>query len=113
VYIWGILAGSSIGLLASTLGRLYVSTYYALRRCANAVELRAGARRAHHRTRLPVRAAAASPAGARTHLGRCRSDDVGRHRRAGRDDAAPDADERAHRTDQPAVGYTLRLWVAA
>jgi putative peptidoglycan lipid II flippase len=30
VYIWGILAGSAIGLLASTLGRLYVSTYYAL-----------------------------------------------------------------------------------
>jgi len=30
VYIWGILAGSSIGLLASTLGRLYSSTYYAL-----------------------------------------------------------------------------------
>jgi putative peptidoglycan lipid II flippase len=31
VYVWGILAGSAIGLLASTLGRLYVSTYYALR----------------------------------------------------------------------------------
>jgi putative peptidoglycan lipid II flippase len=31
VYIWGILAGSGIGLLASTLGRLYSSTYYALR----------------------------------------------------------------------------------
>jgi putative peptidoglycan lipid II flippase len=31
VYIWGILAGSSVGLLASTLGRLYSSTYYALR----------------------------------------------------------------------------------
>jgi putative peptidoglycan lipid II flippase len=30
VYVWGILAGSSIGLLASTLGRLYSSTYYAL-----------------------------------------------------------------------------------
>jgi putative peptidoglycan lipid II flippase len=29
-YIWGILAGSTIGLLASTLGRLYASTYYAL-----------------------------------------------------------------------------------
>ncbi len=29
--VWGILAGSSIGLLASTLGRLYSSTYYALR----------------------------------------------------------------------------------
>ena len=30
-YVWGILAGSAIGLLASTLGRLYASTYYALR----------------------------------------------------------------------------------
>ena len=31
VYVWGILAGSSIGLLATTFGRLYSSTYYALR----------------------------------------------------------------------------------
>lgn len=31
VYVWAILAGSSIGLVASTLGRLYSSTYYALR----------------------------------------------------------------------------------
>jgi putative peptidoglycan lipid II flippase len=31
VYVWGILAGSAIGLLASTLGRLYASTYYAMR----------------------------------------------------------------------------------
>jgi putative peptidoglycan lipid II flippase len=30
-YVWGILAGSSLGLLAATLGRLYSSTYYALR----------------------------------------------------------------------------------
>ena len=30
VYVWAILAGSSVGLLASTLGRLYASTYYAL-----------------------------------------------------------------------------------
>jgi putative peptidoglycan lipid II flippase len=29
-YVWGILAGSTIGLLASTFGRLYSSTYYAL-----------------------------------------------------------------------------------
>jgi putative peptidoglycan lipid II flippase len=29
--VWGILAGSAVGLLASTLGRLYASTYYALR----------------------------------------------------------------------------------
>lgn len=31
VYVWAILAGSAIGLLASTLGRLYSSAYYALR----------------------------------------------------------------------------------
>jgi putative peptidoglycan lipid II flippase len=30
VYVWTILAGSAVGLLASTLGRLYSSTYYAL-----------------------------------------------------------------------------------
>jgi len=31
IYVWGILAGSAVGLLASTLGRLYSSTYYAFR----------------------------------------------------------------------------------
>jgi putative peptidoglycan lipid II flippase len=31
VYVWGILAGSSVGLLASTMGRLYASTFYAMR----------------------------------------------------------------------------------
>src|SRR5208282_4420267 len=31
LYVWGILAGSTVGLLASTLGRLYASGYYALR----------------------------------------------------------------------------------
>jgi putative peptidoglycan lipid II flippase len=31
MYVWRILAGSSVGLLASTLGRLYSSTYYAFR----------------------------------------------------------------------------------
>jgi putative peptidoglycan lipid II flippase len=31
LYVWGILAGSTVGLLATTLGRLYSSTYYALR----------------------------------------------------------------------------------
>ncbi len=30
-YTWGILAGSAVGLLASTMGRLYSSAYYALR----------------------------------------------------------------------------------
>jgi len=31
LYLWGILAGSAVGLLASTMGRLYSSAYYALR----------------------------------------------------------------------------------
>jgi putative peptidoglycan lipid II flippase len=30
IFTWGVLAGSAVGLLASTLGRLYSSTYYAL-----------------------------------------------------------------------------------
>jgi putative peptidoglycan lipid II flippase len=30
IYVWGILAGSALGLLASTLGRLYSSAFYAL-----------------------------------------------------------------------------------
>jgi putative peptidoglycan lipid II flippase len=30
VYVWAILAGSAVGLLASTMGRLYSSTFYAL-----------------------------------------------------------------------------------
>jgi putative peptidoglycan lipid II flippase len=31
LYVWGILAGASVGLLAQTLGRLYINGYYALR----------------------------------------------------------------------------------
>lgn len=42
VWVWGILAGSSVGLLASTLGRLYASVFYAL-----------------HDTRTPLRFATA------------------------------------------------------
>jgi putative peptidoglycan lipid II flippase len=30
LYVWGILAGSAVGLLASTMGRLYAATYYAM-----------------------------------------------------------------------------------
>lgn len=31
IYVWGILAGAGVGLLATTLGRLYASMYYALK----------------------------------------------------------------------------------
>jgi putative peptidoglycan lipid II flippase len=30
IYVWGVLAGSSVGLLAATMGRLYNSSFYAL-----------------------------------------------------------------------------------
>ncbi len=40
LYVWGILAGSAVGLLASTMGRLYASTFWAL-----------------HDTRTPLRTA--------------------------------------------------------
>ena len=40
VYVWAILAGSAVGLLASTMGRLYASTFWAL-----------------HDTRTPLRTA--------------------------------------------------------
>lgn len=35
IYVWGTLAGATVGLLASALGRLYSSTYYALRDTRN------------------------------------------------------------------------------
>ncbi len=35
LYVWGTLAGATVGLLASALGRLYSSTYYALRDTRN------------------------------------------------------------------------------
>jgi putative peptidoglycan lipid II flippase len=31
VYVWAVLAGSAVGMLASTMGRLYNSAFYALR----------------------------------------------------------------------------------
>ena len=31
IYVWGVLAGSTVGLLATTFGRLYSSTYYSLK----------------------------------------------------------------------------------
>ena len=54
VYVWGIIAGSAVGLLASTLGRLYASTYYALRDTRTPL-LRHGARRADDRAGISVR----------------------------------------------------------
>jgi hypothetical protein len=58
-YVWAILAGSAVGLLAQTLGRLYSSAYYACairaRRCVSP-----WCACAHHRPRVPVRHSAAA-----------------------------------------------------
>ena len=104
VYVWGILAGSAVGLLASTLGRLYSSTYYALRDTRTPlryalvrVVLTTGAR-------LPVRDSAAAAARRAAAVGRRRTDRVGRARRLGGDAAAaPTLNARIGRTGLPAA----------
>ena len=88
VYVWGILAGSAVGLLASTLGRLYSSTYYALRDTRTPLRYAARSRGADDGAGLPVRDAAAASAGTGSAVGRRGPDGVGRHRRLGRDAAA-------------------------
>ena len=82
-YVWGILAGSSVGLLASTMGRLYSSAYYALARYAHAAAIRRFARRAHDRAWIHLREAVAAMDRDRSALGRGGIDGVGRSRRMG------------------------------
>ena len=114
VYVWGILAGSAVGLLASTLGRLYSSTYYALRDTRTPLRYALVRVVADDRARLPVRDSAAALAGRSRALGRRRTDRVGRHRGLGRDAAAAADAERAHRPDRTAGSVTSSmLWLAA
>ena len=100
VYVWGILAGSAVGLLASTLGRLYSSTYYALR------DTRTPLRYALMRVALtiglgiPVCDAAAPVAGHRSAVGRRGTDRVGGSGGMGGVHAAAAHAERAHRGDR-------------
>ena len=74
VYVWGILAGSAVGLLASTMGRLYASTYYALHDTRTPLRfavLRVGLTIGLgylFALPLPRRARASTPAGARPGL---------------------------------------------
>ena len=74
-YVWGILAGSTVGLLASTLGRLYASGYYALREHAHAAALRHRPRGPYHHSGIFERAATSSIAGHRAAMGRRRLND--------------------------------------
>ena len=113
VYVWGILAGSAVGLLASTLGRLYSSTYYALR--DTRTPLRFAIVRVALTTVLGYLFAIPLPRllGHSAAVGRRRTDGVGRHRRLGRDAAAAATlNARIGRTGLPAA-YVAQLWAAA
>ena len=82
-YVWGILAGSSVGLLASTMGRLYSSAYYALRDTRTPLRVRRFARGAHHGSWIHLREAVAAVDRDRSALGRGGIDGVGGNRRMG------------------------------
>ena len=69
VYVWAILAGSAIGLLPSTLGRLYSSTYYALRDTRTPLRYARRPRLARDRARVPLRDPAAAMARNSSHVG--------------------------------------------
>ena len=100
IYVWRILAGSSVGLLASTLGRLYSSTYYAFR--DTRTPLRYAVVRVALTTVLGYFFAIPLPAAARhrARVGSGRADGVGRRRRLGRDAAAALDAERANRPNR-------------
>ena len=104
VYVWGILAGSAVGLLASTLGRLYSSTYYALR--DTRTPLRYAVVRVVLTTVLGYLFAIPLPRwlGIASRVGRGGADGVGRHRRVGGDAAAAAHAQRADRPNRAAVG---------
>ena len=83
IYVWGILAGATVGLLASTLGRLYSSAYYALRDTRTPLRFAIVRVVADDHSRLSVRDSAAAAARDRNALGRGRADSFGRHRLLG------------------------------
>ncbi len=88
VYVWGILAGSSIGLLATTLGAPVFLDLLRAARHTHAVAIRARSRRRRDRARLCRRDRSAADARDRAAVGNCRADGGGQHRRLGRDAAA-------------------------
>ena len=87
-YVWGILAGSSIGLLATTMARLYSVAHYAVGDTKS--PLRFAVAPAGHRdgARLSVRDRAAAVPADRAALGRRRADGLGRRGRLDRVPAA-------------------------
>ena len=99
VYVWAVLAGSAVGLLATALGRLYSSAFYAL------LDTRTPLRFAMIRVALTV--ALGFPfalflpgwIGYRSEMGRGRIDCFGRHRGMGRICFASQWARKTHRQD--------------
>ncbi len=84
IYVWGVLAGAAVGLLASTSGRLYASTFYALRDTRTPLRFAVRPGRSDDGAGLRGRLPLARMAGHRTTLGRGRSHGLGGCRGLGR-----------------------------
>ena len=114
VYVWGIIAGSAVGLLASTLGRLYASTYYALR--DTRTPLRYAIVRVVLTVGLGYLCAIPLPRwiGIDPHWGAAGLDRVGGRRRMGGVlPAAPLAQSRGSAPPACRLSFVARLWCSA
>ena len=100
VYVWAVLAGSGVGLLAATMGRLYNSAFYALFDTRTPLRFAHHPRRPDRDFRLSMRDSAAAHARNRAEVGRRRTDGVGGRRGMGRIRDAAMGAEQAHRMDR-------------
>ena len=100
IYVWAVLAGSGVGLLAATMGRLYNSAFLCAVRHAHAASIRDHPRRADPGPRLSMRDTAAADARNRAEVGRRRTDGVGGRLRMGRVRAAAMGAQSTHRMDR-------------
>ena len=96
-YVWSALAGSGVGLLAGTSGRLYSSAFYALRNTRTPLNFAVIRVALTLGSRLLLLEAPAAPARHRSPLGRRRPHPLRRHRRMARVLAAPPRHASAHR----------------
>ena len=98
--MWGVLAGSSVGLVASTLGRPLLLDLLCAARYAHAVALRVDPRHTHDRLRIPLCDSAAPLARHRPEVGGGRIDCLGRPGGMGGVRAAPDAAQSPYRLNR-------------
>ena len=100
VYVWAVLAGSGVGLLAATMGRLYNSAFYALFDTRTPLRFAIIPRRANRDLGIFVRDSLTPDARHRAEMGSRRTDYLSRGFRMGRVCAAATGAEQAHRMDR-------------